>query len=178
MKKPMCIAAVLLLCVGASGRAWVEDDPWADLRFLMGEWEGENVGAGPKGSFTLAPDLDGKVLIRKNRAEIPAQGNRPAAVHEDLMVIYPETGGKGTKAIYFDNEGHVIQYAMSVASDKRSVTFLSEASAPGPRFRLSYIREQPDLVGIRFEIAPPGGPATFRTYLEGKVKKRAGAVAK
>jgi hypothetical protein len=40
-----------------------------------------------------------------------------------------------------------------------------------PRFRLTYVREEDDLVAIKFEIAPPGKPDQFTTYLEGKARK-------
>ena len=70
--------------------------------------------------------------------------------------------------MYFDNEGHVIRYAVSVLGGGDTATFLSDASLSTPRFRLTYTREQDDLVAIKFEMAPPGKP--FITYLEGKAR--------
>src|SRR5512141_2649683 len=88
---------------------------WERFDFLMGEWAGEG-GGDPgqgqgQGSFSFAYDLDGRVIIRKNRTDFPASGGRPAARHEDLLIIYAWPGGH-TRGIYFDNEGHVINYAV------------------------------------------------------------------
>src|SRR5262249_56071585 len=94
-----------------------------------------------------------------------AANGRPAATHEDLMVIHADSGN-GLRAAYFDSEGHVIQYALTVAADKQTVTFVSDAAAKGPRFRLSYVKQKDDTLAIKFEIAPPGNPDDFKTYTE------------
>ena len=70
--------------------------------------------------------------MRKNRAEYPAAKDRPAVVHEDLMVIYPDA----KRAIYFDSEGHVINYA--IEADGKSAVFVSEPDPAAPRYRLTY----------------------------------------
>jgi hypothetical protein len=31
----------------------------------------------------------------------------------DLLYVYPDLSSRGLKAVYFDNEGHVIHYAVS-----------------------------------------------------------------
>jgi hypothetical protein len=49
--------------------------------------------------------------------------------------------------------------------------FVSDPSPSAPRFRLSYAKEQGDEVLIKFEMAPPGKPDGFRTYLEGKARR-------
>jgi hypothetical protein len=90
------------------------------------------------------------------------------------MVIYPGARGEPTKAIYFDNEGHVINYTAAFSKEERTLTFISDAAAPGPRFRLSYTPKGPDSVRIKFEIAPPGQPDAFKTYLEGGASRRKG----
>ena len=163
----------MLLSMWAAGPVRA-DDPWADFRFLIGDWVSDGKPADGSGSFTLAPDLGGKVLVRRHRAELPASAGRPAGKHEDLMIVYPE--GKGFRASYFDNEGHVIQYAVSPLPDKKGLQFLSNADPSGPRFRLTYTAGEEDKATVKFEIAPPGKPDEFRTYLEGTVRrKKAGA---
>lgn len=101
----------------------VSPDPWADWKFLLGEWAaGESSGVpgqASKGSFTLAPDLNGKILVRKNHAEYPPANGRPAIVHDDLMIIYRAAGA--TRAFYSDNEGHVIQYRISFSADLKKI---------------------------------------------------------
>jgi hypothetical protein len=162
-------AVVLLLTTLVSPTR--ADEPWAPYQFLIGEWAGDSDSDKGSGKFTLEPDLDGKVLVRRNHADIPASQGRAAATHDDLMVIYREEPGKPSKAIYFDSEAHVIHYNVSFSDDKRTLTFLSDASQSGPRYRLTYVNTGPDAITIKFEIAAPGKADEFKTYLEGKARR-------
>jgi hypothetical protein len=169
---PTLVALALLLSAGAvAGRA-AEPDRWADLRFLIGDWAGEGKAGEGTGEFSLAPDLEGKVLVRRGKADLPDAGQRPAGHHEDLMVLHRDGADGPIKADYFDNEGHVIHYSATVSKDGQTVTFLSEAVASGPRFRLTYTKEKEDTVAVKFEIAPPGKPDGFQTYLEGTARRK------
>ena len=80
------VALPLLYLPGSSTEPAAGDDPWACYRFLIGEWAGEGSGqpGQGKGAFSLAPDLQGKILLRKNHAEYPASGDRPAAAHDGV----------------------------------------------------------------------------------------------
>jgi acetyl esterase/lipase len=149
-------------------------DAWSPYRFLVGEWTGEGAGKPGQGAgaFSFAFALQEKVLVRKNRSDYPATKDRPAMAHEDLMVIYRGDNNQGTRAIYFDNEGHVIQYAVTFSDDRRTLVFLSEATPSTPRFRLSYSKRNGETLGIKFEIAPPGKPDAFSTYLEGTARRK------
>src|SRR5206468_3504124 len=104
------------------------------------------------------PDLRGTVLVRRNTADLPAANGRPAARHEDLMVVFREQGGKQFRASYFDSEGHVIQYAVAPLADRKGLVFVSDADPSGPRFRLTYAKGEGEKVTVKFEIAPPGKP--------------------
>src|SRR5271168_4336240 len=68
------------------------DETWKPFQFLIGDWRGSGSGkpgVGP-GEFSLKPELNGKVLVRRNRNEYPPRaGETNAVVHEDLMIIYP-----------------------------------------------------------------------------------------
>jgi hypothetical protein len=165
------IAAFLL--AAASGQSGTKSE-WADWDFLLGEWastESSGVpGAASSGSFTLAPDLNGKVLVRKNHAEYPAANGRPAFVHDDLMIVYREGGA--TKALYADSEGHVIHYNVSFSTDKKKVVMLSEKAASMPQYRLTYEGVQPGTVKLLFEIAPPDKPEEFKKYVDAVVKRK------
>jgi hypothetical protein len=165
--------AVVLLAMGGA-RADSTDEPWSAFRFVIGEWVGEGDGAPGKGSggFTITPELGGKVLVRKNRADYPAANGKPASHHEDLMVIHPSKDGHGARATYWDNEGHVIVYTVTPSDGGKVLTFLSDVAAGEPRFRFTYVKGEKDTVGIKFEIAPPGKPEAFRTYIEAKVKRK------
>lgn len=144
------------------------------LRFLLGRWEGEGGGEAAQGSgyFTFEEGLQGKVLVRKNHSEYPPTKDRPAFVHDDLMVVYadPQTGG--ARAFYTDSEGHVINYAVSVSGGGQRVTFLSDPRDPGPRYRLNYVLTAPDALALTFETATPDRPEQFQKLIEGKVHRR------
>jgi hypothetical protein len=173
-------ALVLVLLAAGAARAGAAADPWSAFRFLVGEWVGEGDGSPGKGSggFSLSPELGGKVLVRKNRAEYPAANGRPAVVHEDLMVIHPGKEGRSALADYWDNEGHVIRYTITPSADGKALTFLSESAAGEPRFRLTYTQTDKDAVAIKFEIAPPGKPEALRTYIEAKARRKGACPAK
>ncbi|WLT30192.1 hypothetical protein [Geothrix sp. PMB-07] len=143
-------------------------DTFAGLRFLEGEWKGESAGlTGPSsGAAIFRFDLEGRVCTRRSYADTAATNGRPASHHEDLMTVFSE-GGQ-LKALYVDNEDHVIHYL--VTSGPTGVTFTSEA-APGPRFRLSYVSKSASVVTVRFEIAPPQTPEAFKIYLEADTRK-------
>jgi hypothetical protein len=55
------------------------------------------------------------------------------------------------------------------------VTFVSDVIANLARYRLTYTKAGPDLLAIRFEIAPPGKPDAFKTYLEAKARRLSGS---
>jgi hypothetical protein len=174
MSKPFfgVIAGVLLCALSSLAQARAqasEPYPYASVGFLMGDWIADGPAAAGSGHFEFTPDVQGNVVVRRNHAEYPSAGDRPVANHDDLMVIYREGGA--TRAIYFDNEGHVIRYAVEPAGTG-AVTFLSEAVAGAPRYRLSY-RKLPDgRVGGKFEVAPPGKAEEFKTYLEWTAKRK------
>ncbi len=138
---------------------------WGPVEFLMGRWTGEGGGQPGVGSgaFTLTPDLQGKILLRKNFATYPATAGQPAFRHDDLMIVYREAQSAELRAMYWDNEGHVISYVVQPAAE-RGVTFLSDAPPARMRYRLTYLPVGKDKIKIRFEIAPPG--KDFTTYLE------------
>jgi hypothetical protein len=145
-----------------------------DLRFLIGEWEGVGEG-GPgsgKGVFSFAFDLQNKAIVRKNYAEYPSTASRPAIRHDDLIVIYLDRASNQILASYFDSEGQQINYQVTPSSDHEGVTFLSEASASQPRNRLSYKKVKDGTLSGKFEIAPPGQPDAFKTYLEWTARKK------
>jgi hypothetical protein len=143
------------------------DNRWASLAFLIGEWTGEG-GGGPgqgTGGFSFLPDQGGKILIRKNRAEYPASKDRPAFSHTDLMIVYNEPGGTKLRAIYFDTEDHTIHYTVEPSSDGKSVQFVSD------NFRLTYRKTGPDTLALKFEIAPPGKPGAYATYIDATARR-------
>jgi hypothetical protein len=136
-----------LLLLVAAICASAQTDPWKDLQFLSGEW----VAEGAPGACSFTFDLQRKIIVRKNLSEAPTR-------HEDLMVIYVE---KDLKAIYFDNEGHVIHYTVEAGPDM--VRFVSD------QYRLTY-RKTGEKLALDFEIAPPGKP--FANYLHATLRRK------
>jgi len=165
---------MLFVLGGVLPRANAGEDAWEAHRFLEGEWTGEGSGkpGEGKGRFSFAFELQGKVLVRRNHSEYPASAGRPAITHDDLMVVYRGDGGKQIKAIYFDSEDHVIHYTATVSEDKRTITYVSDKVTAAPRYRLSYTKGKDQKVSIKFEIAPPGKPDAFKTYLEGSADRK------
>lgn len=70
-------------------------DAWGSIRFLVGDWVGEGSGkpGQGRGSFSFRFDLEQKILVRRNHSEYPAAGEKPAIVHDHLMVCYPDPAG-------------------------------------------------------------------------------------
>ena len=159
----------LFLLLFAATLCPAADDAFKPVEFLIGDWIGEGSGSPGQGggSFSLSYDLDRKILVRRNVSEYPAANGRPAAHHEDLMIVYPESP---LRAIYFDNEGHVIHYA--VHAQANGVQFISEPSKKEPRFRLTYTKQDEGAVLIDFAIAPPGQPEGFKSYVAGTVHRK------
>jgi hypothetical protein len=145
-------------------------------RALIGEWAGD--GGGQPGSATGRTsyrfEVGERAIIRRNRAEIAATAGRPAAMHEDLLVIYAGSKPGEARALYVDNEDHVIQYTAAWSADGKTLTFVSDAAPGTPRFRMTYrIRSNDDHV-LDFDIAPPGSPDAFKPYVSGALKRIAG----
>ena len=148
-------------------------DRWEPFRFLVGEWVGEGDGQPGQGSggstFTL--DLNEKILTRKSYNNIPATKDRPAVNHEDLVITYIDPQ-KQVRAIYWDNEGNTINYAVEVGADKRTITLLSDVQLSAPRFRFTYNKVAADTLKVQFEMAPPGKPEAFTTYVTGTMHRK------
>lgn len=144
-------------------------DRWSSWQPFLGTWVGSGDGQPGQGAgeFSLGQELQGAVLVRRNFAEYPASKDKPAYRHDDLMVIYDD--GKGTRADYWDNEGHVIHYGVEVSAGE--LVFLSDEAA-GPRYRLTYVKTGPEKMKLTFEIAPPSDRNAFKTYITAELKRK------
>jgi hypothetical protein len=164
----------LLLPVLTTGQQNKERDVWAPWQFLMGRWAAESNGkpGEGKGTFSFTLELQGKILVRRSNLVYPATGGHAASSHDDLMVIYPESGGAPNRAIYFDNEGHVIHYVATFSEQGKTLTFLGRATPQAARYRLTYRQTEDGLLKVKFEIAPPGKPGVFATYVEGAAYRK------
>jgi hypothetical protein len=171
MMSRLLLAAVAAGVALSAPLAAQPPDPWSEFRLLVGRWEGVGTGAPGTGggTFTFEFTLNESVLVRRSHSEYPATRDRPAAVHDDLMLIYGE--GAATRAVYFDNEKHVIHYTVTTSPAPRTITFTSAIESDAPRYRYIYRAIGTDTVNGRFEIAPPGKPDAFALYVEGDARK-------
>jgi hypothetical protein len=131
---------------------------------------GAPAGVSALGTYSFRKELGGHILARHGSA---AGCKGPAdfdCEHGDLLYVFQDAPGQALQAIYFDNEGHVIHYGVSSPSSG-TVTFLSEASAPGPQFRLVYELKARAMSG-KFQMRMPG-KSEWTSYLEwsGAAKK-------
>ena len=148
----------LLLLLAATCAGAQTADPFKALQFLTGEWVDEGAGTPGEsaGACSFTSDLQGKVIVRKSYAE-SSQGR-----HDDLMVIYVDEASKKLKAIYFDNEGHVIHYSVEAGSDS--------AVLRNEQYRLTYRKNGTDKLALDFDIAGQGRP--FANYLHATLRKK------
>jgi hypothetical protein len=146
-----------------------QNQTWDNWNWLIGNWSGEGSGQPGQGggTFSFIFSLDKNIVVRKSHSEYPAANNKPAIIHDDLMIVYPNSGGNSCKAIYFDNEGHKIDYQVTYAD--KQIVLTSEKNANMPVFRLTYTLLSDGMVDTKFEMSQDG--KTFMTYIEGKSKK-------
>lgn len=165
------IATVLLCASGVYAQnaptVLPADNPWKPLQFLIGTWEAKTQGgsaqAAGSGTYTFQPELRNHILARRSNQ---AGCKGPAGFdceHGDLLYVYQDAPGQPYKAIYFDNEGHVIHYDVSTPTPTTAI-FLSDVSQPGPQFRLIYELKEATMYG-KFQMRMPG-QTEFKSYLE------------
>jgi hypothetical protein len=107
------------------------------------------------------------VIERKSHSEYPATNNKPLIIHDDLMIVYLDFTKNPSKAIYFDNEGHTINY--NIFYSDFSIVMTSDKIPNAPVFRLTYTLLDNETVNTKFEISNEGDK--FMTYIEGKSKR-------
>ena len=161
----MLVAMSPMIQAGAQSAAPTADpkpDPFKALGFLEGSWEAKTNGAGGVnviGTYAFQKELGGHVMARVAISQAGCSGPKEFdCEHGDLLYVFPEVAG--LKAIYKDNEGHVIHYGVTEPTPT-SVEFLSEG--PGPVFRLTYELKDSVMAG-RFEMKMPGG-TDWKPYL-------------
>jgi hypothetical protein len=169
MKIRLLITAALLgIFVSCFGQQ--QNNVWTKWNWLIGEWVGEGSGqpGNGGGTFSFKNDLDNKILVRKSHSEYPAAANKPKVIHDDLLIVYLNDDGIPAKAIYFDNEGHIINYSVSFAD--KSIVFTSDKISNTPVFRLTYSLLADETINTKFEMSKDG--VQFQTYIEGKSKRK------
>ena len=159
------IAKLSFALLIAAGSLFAQTDTWKALGFLEGTWEAKTVGgsAAVAGTYTFRKELSGHLLARHSATAACKAPTDFDCEHGDLLYIYEDAPGQPLKAIYFDNEGHVIHYAVST-TESHSAVLLSDPAIPGPQFRLTYELKGGVMSG-RFQAHMPG-PGDWKSYLE------------
>ncbi len=146
---------------------------WDPLEFLVGRWSSPvsgQPGEGIAGASDFSYALNGNILIRNSRAEFaPKPGETHGLVHDDLLIIYQQPEAPGLRAIYFDNEGHVIHYTLAFPEKQPGVIFESDERAAGPRARLTYEMDEHGMLITEFSVALPGGELV--SHVKGRLRR-------
>ena len=160
---------LLTLPLLAQSTPQVSADPWQALSFLQGTWSASTTTAGSSGgnvtgTYTFRLELGNHIFARHTTS---IEGCKCPATfdcdHGDLLYVYQDASGQPLKAIYFDNEGHVIHYDVSTPNATTAI-FLSDASNPGPQFRLMYELKDAVMRG-KFQMRTPG-QNDWKSYLK------------
>jgi hypothetical protein len=143
------------------------DQPLRVLSFLEGTWDAKtsraSSGIDASGAYTFKKELGGHILARYSSSAGCVGPADSDCKHGDLLYVYQDPVNRALKAIYFDNEGHVIHYDVSTPGPARAV-FISDATAPGAQYRLTYELKGAVMQG-RFQIRQQG-EAEWVSYLE------------
>lgn len=165
--KGIVVVAALFTFALQNDLALAAADPWNALAFLEGTWEAHtqagSAGAQSNGTYTFKPELKHHVLVRRSDSAACKGPANFDCDHSDVLYVYQEAENQALKAIYFDNEGHVIHYSVS-APDSKTALFVSEASPSTPQFRLLYELKD-SLMWGKFQMRMPG-QAEWKSYLE------------
>jgi len=160
LRKLAIIASLCCACLSAQ-------DTWKAFAFLLGTWEastrGGSAGAAASGTYSFQPELRGHVLARHSTNSGCTGPDAFDCAHSDLLYVYQDLPSQAYKAIYFDNEGHVIHYDVTTPTPASAV-FLSDPSQPGPQYRLTYELKDSTMHG-KFQMKLPG-QTEFKSYLE------------
>lgn len=158
------ILGALLLVSPVSAQSTA--DPFASLSFLLGTWNARavnNPSVVASGTYSFRAELNRHIIARHTiRADCkgPEDFN---CQHGDLLYIYADASDQPLRAIYFDNEGHVIHYSVSTPTST-TAEFISDRVASGPQFRLIY-ELQGGVMNGKFQIRMPES-REWKSYLE------------
>jgi len=149
-------------------------DPWANMRFIVGKWDGVSSGQPGNGivSRTYEFVLANKFLqVRNKSSYAPQEKNPKGEVHEDWGLFSYDSARKKLILRQFHVEGFVNQYVVQ-SENRTELVFTTEAIENIPsgfRARETYRILGPDEFIERFEIAEPG--KDFELYSETKFRR-------
>jgi len=160
--------AILAQAATPTPTATPPPDPWAEVRFMVGEWVGTSEGEPGQGSVkrTYAFVLKERFLHERNVSSYPPQPKNPKGeVHEHWSFFSYDKARKALVLRQFHQEGFVNQFALAKAAEPGLLVFESEAFENLPagwRARESYRRSSAEAFEETFELSAPGQP--FEIY--------------
>ncbi len=167
----LALAILLLLAATAAAQApATRPDPWARLRFLVGDWTGTATGEPGEGTVTRRYEfiLGGKFLYERNTSTYPPQEkNKEGETHEHWSILSYDKARHTFIFRQFHQEGFVNEYALDdSASTPAKLVFAHERieNIKGPwRARETYDIISPDEFIETFELAPLDQPYAVYT---------------
>ena len=150
-------------------------DQWAPVRFLLGSWEGTQVGQ--PGTGTVRREyrfvLRDQFIEERNTSTYPRQEKNPKGeVHDHLSYLSYDRARTRLMLRQFHVERFIVQYVQDTESSAGNVVFVSEAlenTPPGWRARETYIVHGPDEFEEIFELAQADKP--FEVYSRSRLKR-------
>lgn len=171
------LLGITLTARGAETPPAAKPDPWAPLRVLIGQWEGESNGEPGTGKAvrTYAFTLNHRFIHVSNTSVYPAQAKNPKGeTHEDVGFISYDKAAKKLVLRQFHVEGFVNHYVFeNISADGQALVFVTAAIenlAPGWRGRETYRIVSNDEFIETFALAAPG--KDFATYSETHFRRK------
>jgi hypothetical protein len=169
-------ALVFLISLqSASPTATPAPDPWAPIRFMVGEWEGQSEGEPGSGTVKRSYSfvLSNKFLNETNVSTYPPQPKNPKGeVHHHWSFFSYDRARKTLVLRQFHQEGFVNQFAMVPSTVPSTIVFESEALENVPKgwkARETYEIVSPDEFVETFEIASTGA---YEVYGRARFKRK------
>ena len=165
------IVAIVLLGLATQ---FSVSDPWINMRFFIGSWEGTSTGEPGNGTVSRSYEfvLGNKFLHVRNKSTYPPQPqNTKGEVHDDWGMVSYDSARRKLVFRQFHGEGFVNQYVVQ-SQGSQEIIFVSEAienTPRGYRARETYRILNPDEFVERFEVAEPG--RDFEIYSETKFRR-------
>ncbi len=151
-------------------------DPWANMRFLVGEWAGASSGEPGSGTASRRYEfvLGGRFLYERNTSTYPPQEkNKAGEVHQHWSIFSFDRNRNTVVFRQFHQEGFVVVYVLNPGlSTSSKLVFDSEQIE---NFNSSWkARETYEVISDReftetFELARPVGP--FEVYSRNHFKR-------
>lgn len=165
----------LLLAQPPASAPSATPDPWASIRVMEGEWEGESEGEPGKGTvqrvYTFV--LNKKFLNETNVSTYPPQPKNPKGeVHHHWSFFSYDRARKALVLRQFHQEGFVNQFVMVATGAPNTIVFESEALENIPkgwRARETYEIVSPDEFVETFEIASVDA---YEVYSRNRFKRK------